>query len=189
MTNLISMTNSISMTRSSIRIDTMEEDEEYDEEYEPCHPWRETRPFRWQLEDYLNECSNKKKNVSRLDAMVKMACSRRSPGLVSKINIRMQLFVVGIFDEYPDMVFPMIGKMKEMLGSKSEYFTINMRINHEEHGNYLLVTLQIKKEIVDNLSELEYVFQQLEKAPSEIKAEVQEVVRTPLSEEEFPYLS
>lgn len=183
------MTNSISMTRSIIRFDLIDEDEEFDEDYEPCHPWRETRPFRWQLEDYLNECINKKKNVSRLDAMVKMACSRRFPGLVSKINIRMQLFVVGIFDEYQDMVFPMIYKIKEMLGSKSEYFTINMRINHEEHGNYLLVTLQIKKEILDNPSELEYVFQQLEKAPNEIKADVQEVMCVPLSEEEFPYLS
>ena len=121
--------------------------------------------------------------------MVKMACSRRYHGLVSKINIRMQLFVVGIFDEYQDMIFPMICKMKEMLGSKSEYFTINMRINHEEHGNYLLVTLQIKKEILDNPSELEYVFQQLEKVPDEIKEEVQEVIHAPLSEEEFPCLS
>jgi hypothetical protein len=86
------------MMRPTIRFDLIDDDEEYDEEYEPCHPNRETRPFRWQLEDYLNECSNKKKNVSRLDAMVKIACSRRCPGLVSKINIRMQQFVVGIFD-------------------------------------------------------------------------------------------
>jgi hypothetical protein len=87
------------------------------------------------------------------------------------------------------MCRPMIGKIKEMLGSKSEYFTINMRIDHRKNGNYLVVSLQIKKEIVDNSIELEYVYQQLEKVPDEIKAEVQEVIQVPLSEEDFPYLS
>ncbi len=183
------MKRSISMTRSIIRFDLIDETEKYDDDYCPCHPNRETRPLRWQLEDYLNECSNKKKNISRLDAMVKMACSRRCPGLVSKVNIKMQLFVVGLFEQCPDMFRPMISKIYEMLGSKSEYFTINMRIEHDKNGNYLVVSLQIKKEIVDNPSELKYAFQQLEKVPEEIKPDLQEEMREPLSEKKFPYLS
>jgi hypothetical protein len=180
------------MSRPTIRFELINENEKYDNFiYCPCHPNRETRPLRLQLENYLNTCSEinvSRLDVSRLDMMVKMVCNRRYPGLVSNIKISMQQFVVGLFNECPDMFRPMISKIKEMLGYKSEYLTINMRIKHEKKENYLIVSLYIKKEIVANPSELEYVFQQLEKVPDKIKDEVQEVKHTPFSEEDFPSL-
>ena len=87
-------------TKKSILTTNMSDDDEFDIHDMPCHPWRETRDQRWQLNDHMKEIV--KENLSRLDLLKQKATNRKFPGFVAKQKISIQLCLVGLFENYPD---------------------------------------------------------------------------------------
>ena len=152
------------MERPIIRIETAPEDALYCELYEPGdHPFKETSWPRWQMKNYMNETVDGK---TRIEAMLNVLCE--NPSSKSKIKISIHNVVVGQFVVVPDLFGPMIWEFGNLLGSKSEFFTIKMKIKYTGKVNYLVVSLQIKKEIIDNPSRLSNLFDQLNKVTEKV---------------------
>ncbi len=152
------------MERSIIRIETAPEDALYSELYEPGdHPFKETSWSRWQMKNYMNETVDGK---TRIEVMLNVLS--KNPRSKSKIKISIHNVVVGQFVALPDLFDPMIWEFGNLLGSKLEFFTIKMKIKYTGKVNYLVVSLQIKKEIIDNLSRLTIFFDQLEKVSEKV---------------------
>lgn len=136
-----------------------EMDAEFENDYEPDHPFREMRDICWKLKNYMNEQPTG--NLSRLDAMRQILPDRRSPWRISSEKISIQRWLAGLMLYYPEMFRPLISKIEEMLGPQCEYLNVLMRVEGSESGRFnLVILLQIKKKILRNPRELERVFQQ-----------------------------
>ena len=147
-------------TKKSILTTNMSDDYEFDIDDMPCHPWRETRNQRGQLKDHMNEIVNE--NLSRLDLLKQKATNRKLPGFVAKQKISIQLCLVGLFENYPDMFYPLQEEFMSMLGSQRDNWYVRMRIEKEKDGQFnFVILLQISKKILSNPRELESMFQQV----------------------------
>lgn len=157
-------------TKKLILTTNLSDDDKFDISEMICHPWRETRDQRWQLKNHMNEIVNE--NLSRLDLLKQKATNKKFPGFVAKQKISIQLWLVGLFETYPDMFYPLHEEFMSMLGSQRDNWNVRMRIEKDKDGQFnFVILLQISKKILSNPHELESMFQQADeekKATSKI---------------------
>lgn len=127
------------------------------------HLMKEISRASYQLKKFMKEPINKK-NLSRLYIMIQMASNRRYPGWVSKIKIRTQEWLVGFLQRFPEIFKYLIYDIQMLMPQTLlNYFDIRIRIEKAENNIfYLVILLQIKKNILHNQCELEHVYQQVE---------------------------
>jgi len=135
----------------------MSDEDEFDIDDMICHPWRETRDQRWQLKEHMKKIV--KENLSRLDLLKQKATNRKIPGFVAKQKISIQRWLVGLFENYPDMFDPLHEEFISMLGSQRDNWNVRMRIEKDKDEQFnFVILLQISKKILSNPHELESMF-------------------------------
>ena len=123
-----------------------------------------------------------------------MESNRQYPGWVSKKKIRTQEWLVGFLQRFPELFKYLINDIRILIPKTLlNYYDIRIRIERAENNIfYLVILLQIKKNILCNPCELEHVYKQVEIIKAEnIKKifEVSQVTKMILSEDEFPMLT
>ncbi len=160
----------------------------FDEYFIGDHLSKEISWASFNLKNFMKEQINKK-NLSRIDIMIQMASNRRYPGWISKIKIRTQEWLVGFLQRFPELFKYLINDIRMLIPKTLlNYYDIRIRIERAKNNIfYLVILLQIKKNILSNLCELEHVYQQVENTTKIL--EMSQVTKIILSEDEFPMLT